>query len=283
MTGCTTPGAAIDHVLLLNEMARLCVLAGGAIMQARAIGPRVRQKPDSSPVCDADEAAEQIIVAGLQTHFSHLPVIAEEAASRGAPSAIGGAFFLVDPLDGTREFLNGSQDFTVNIALIVDGAPRAGAVYAPRLSRLWLASELDPAGALALAGDAEPGKAPPALEAMAPIRARAPKAGELAALISRSHLDARSRAFLDAQGVSARTAMGSSLKFCLLAEGQADVYPRFGPTMEWDTAAGDAVLRAAGGSVVDEAGRPLSYGHPEEGFRNPGFIAWGAKMNDAPT
>jgi 3'(2'),5'-bisphosphate nucleotidase len=235
----------------------------------------VRQKPDSSPVCDADEAAEQIIVAGLQTHFAHLPVIAEEAASHGAPSAIGGAFFLVDPLDGTREFLNGSQDFTVNIALIVDGAPRAGVVYAPRLSRLWVGSDLDPAGPLAIAGDAEPGQEPPALEAMTPVRARAPKAGELAALISRSHLDARSQAFLDSQGVSARTAMGSSLKFCLLAEGQADVYPRFGPTMEWDTAAGDAVLRAAGGLVVDEDGRPLSYGHPELGFRNPCFIAWG--------
>ncbi len=273
MIGCTAAGAAVNPVLLLNEMARLCVLAGGAIMQARAIGPRVRQKPDSSPVCDADEAAEQIIVAGLQTHFSHLPVIAEEAASRGAPSAIGGAFFLVDPLDGTREFLNGSQDFTVNIALIVDGRPRAGAVYAPLLARLWLGSDLDPGSALA--GDAEPGKAPPALEAMTPIQTRAPKADKLSALISRSHLDARSQAFLDSQGVSARTPMGSSLKFCLLAEGQADVYPRFGPTMEWDTAAGDAVLRAAGGLVVDEAGRPLSYGHPELGFRNPCFIAWG--------
>ncbi len=274
-TASKTAAAPIDHVLLLNEMARLCVLAGGAIMQARAIGPKVRRKPDASPVCDADEAAEHIIVAGLQTHFSHLPVIAEEAASRGVTSAIDGAFFLVDPLDGTREFLNGSQDFTVNIALIVDGRPRAGAVYAPRLSRLWIGSDLDPAGPLALAGEAEPGQEPPMLEAMTPVRARTPKAGELAALISRSHLDERSQAFLDSQGVRERTAMGSSLKFCLLAEGQADVYPRFGPTMEWDTAAGDAVLRAAGGFVVDEAGRPLSYGHPGQGFRNPCFIAWG--------
>lgn len=265
-----------DLALLLNEMARLSVLAGGAIMEARAIGPRARRKPDDSPVCDADEAAELIIVAGLQEHFPHVPVVAEEAASRGGAAVIGGAFFLVDPLDGTREFLDGSQDFTVNIALIVDGAPRAGAVYAPLLGRLWIGSDLDPAGPLALAGDAAPGGLAPALEAMRPIRARTPAPGELAALISRSHPDERIHAFLDSAGVRERRTMGSSLKFCMLAEGLADVYPRFGPTMEWDTAAGDALLRAAGGIVLDEAGSPLVYGRCDQGFRNPCFIASGA-------
>lgn len=268
--------------LLLNEMARLSVLAGGAIMQARAIGPRVRRKPDDSPVCDADEAAELIIVAGLQEHFAHVPVVAEEAASRGCAAIAGGAFFLVDPLDGTREFLNGSQDFTVNIALIIDGTPRAGAVYAPLLGRLWIGSDLDPAGPLAVACDAVPGGLAPALEAMQPISARRPAPGELTALISRSHPDERIHAFLDAAGVRERRAVGSSLKFCMLAEGIADVYPRFGPTMEWDIAAGDALLRAAGGIVLDEAGRPLVYGRPEEGFRSPCFIAWGARPDQKP-
>lgn len=270
-------GTQIDQASLLDEMARLSVLAGGAIMQARAIGPRVRAKPDQSPVCDADEAAELIIVAGLQERFPDVPVVAEEAASRGLAGAVGGAFFLVDPLDGTREFLNGSQDFTVNIALIVNGAPRAGVVYAPRLSRLWIGSDLDLSHPLALVGEAAPGGPAPALAAMAPIRVRAPVAGALEALISRSHPDERIHAFLDSAGVNERRPMGSSLKFCHLAEGLADVYPRFGPTMEWDVAAGDAVLRAAGGIVLDEAGRPMEYGRSDQGFRNPGFIAWGAR------
>lgn len=269
--------AEIDHALLLNEMARLSVLAGGAIMEARAIGPRVRRKSDESPVCDADEAAESIIVAGLQESFPQVPIVAEEAASRGGLADVGGAFFLVDPLDGTREFLNGSQDFTVNIAFIVDGAPRAGAVYAPRLARLWIGSDLDPAGAFALAGEAAPGGPAPALETMSPVRARTAKEGALEALISRSHPDERIHAFLDQAGVRERRTMGSSLKFCQLAEGLADVYPRFGPTMEWDTAAGDALLRAAGGIVLDEAGSPLVYGRSERRFRNPCFVAWGAR------
>ncbi len=266
---------ALDETHLLNVMAGLAVAAGAAVMQVFAAGAHARMKADHSPVCDADEAAEEIIVAGLVEAFPEIPIVAEEASSRVGAPACSAAFFLVDPLDGTREFLNHSGDFTVNVALVLDGEPRAGVVYAPLLARLWVGSTLDPAAPLALAGPAAPGQPIAALDGLAPIRARRVPDGGAVALISRSHLDARSSAYLDAMAVAERRPMGSSLKFCVLAEGHADVYPRFAPTMEWDTAAGDAVLRAAGGLVCDDAGHPLVYGKAGEGYRNPNFVARG--------
>jgi len=196
-------------------------------------------------------------------------VLAEEAASRGETTVLQAAFILVDPVDGTREFLSRNGEFTVNIGLIVDAAPVAGVVYAPALEHLWIG------GAAASTCTIAPGAPLPPLEKRRRIHARpAPEQG-LTALVSRSHANPATEAFLAKLPVIERIEAGSSLKFCKVAEGLADVYPRFGPTMEWDTAAGDAVLRAAGGLVLDASGRPLRYGKTEAEFRNGPFVAWG--------
>ena len=184
-------------------------------------------------------------------------------------------FLLVDPLDGTKEFLARNGEFTINVALIQSGKPVAGAVYAPALGRLWFGG-----GDEAFLCDAKPGEALPDPSQWRRIRARkAPEA--LVAVASRSHADPQTEAFLDRLPVRERRSRGSSLKFCLLAEGAADVYPRFGPTMEWDTAAGDAVLRSAGGVVLDEQDLPLTYGKVDRKLKNGPFVAWGDP--DAPS
>lgn len=181
----------------------------------------------------------------------------------------GRTFILVDPVDGTREFLSHNGEFTVNIGLIVDSAPRAGVVYAPAFRQLWIG------GAIASTCEVAPGAALPPPEERRAIHARPAPPQGLTALVSRSHADPATEAFLAKLPVKERRRAGSALKFCVVAEGQADVYPRFGQTMEWDTAAGDAVLRAAGGIVRDGARRPLRYGKAEAQFRNGPFVAWG--------
>ena len=247
----------------------IALAAGLAIMETRQSSFRTRRKSDDSPVTEADERAEEIILARLAARLPGVPVIAEEAVSRGEAPAIPAAFILVDPLDGTREFLAGYNDFTVNIALVSDGAPVAGAVFAPAMERLWFS------GRQAFCAPAHPGEALPQPENRLLIRARHAPPRDLVALISRSHLDDRSLDALARLPVGERRPMGSSIKFCLIAEGEADIYPRFGPTMEWDTAAGDAILRAAGGMVLGEDGAPLRYGRAARRFYNDGFIAWG--------
>ena len=247
----------------------IALAAGLAIMETRQSSFRTRRKSDDSPVTEADERAEEIILARLAALLPGVPVIAEEAVSRGEAPAIPAAFILVDPLDGTREFLAGYNDFTVNIALVSDGAPVAGAVFAPAMERLWFS------GRQAFCAPAHPGEALPQPENRLLIRARHAPPRDLVALISRSHLDDRSLDALARLPVGERRPMGSSIKFCLIAEGEADIYPRFGPTMEWDTAAGDAILRAAGGMVLGEDGAPLRYGRAARRFYNDGFIAWG--------
>ena len=174
----------------------------------------------------------------------------------------------MDPLDGTREFLAGNGEFTINVALIESGAPIAGAVYAPAIGRLWVG------GDTAFACEARLGAELPDEGSRRRIQTRRAPAS-LVALVSRSHLDPKSDSFLKGLPIGETRFAGSSLKFCLIAEGLGDVYPRFAPTMEWDTAAGDAVLRAAGGAVLDPSGRPLLYGKAESGLRNGPFIAWG--------
>ncbi|MCI0600942.1 MAG: 3'(2'),5'-bisphosphate nucleotidase CysQ [Beijerinckiaceae bacterium] len=249
--------------------AEIALEAGVAVMEVYAGASLARRKSDGSPVTDADEAAEAIILERLAAHLPDVPVLAEEAASRGAAMNAAQSFILVDPVDGTREFLSRNGEFTINIALIIDGVPRAGAVYAPALGKLWIA------GAAASACDAAPGGPLPPSGKRRPMFARlAPEQG-LTALVSRSHADPVTEAFLAKLPIFERLEAGSSLKFCLLAEGKADVYPRFGRTMEWDTAAGDAVLRAAGGIVTDAEGHPLRYGKSGAQFRNGPFIAWG--------
>jgi 3'(2'), 5'-bisphosphate nucleotidase len=249
--------------------AALTFAAGPVVMAVYAGGCSFRTKADSSPVCDADERAESVILDGLSRSLPGWDVIAEEASSRGEAQRAGERFILVDPLDGTREFMSRNGEFTLNIGLIEGGAPVAGAVYAPALGRLWFS------GSAAFACDPPvDGPAPLPSDARRIETRRAPADG-LVALASRSHGDEKTESFLARLPVRERIGAGSSLKFCLLAEGKADVYPRFGPTMEWDTAAGDAILRAAGGIVETCEGGEFEYGKARQSFRNGGFVAWG--------
>ncbi|MGC2051253.1 MAG: 3'(2'),5'-bisphosphate nucleotidase CysQ, partial [Methylovirgula sp.] len=225
-------------------------------------------KADESPVCDADVAGEAIILDGLAARLPDLPVISEESADN-AMAQLGEAFILVDPVDGTREFLAGKGEFTVNIGLIVRGEPKAGAVYAPALERVWMAGGAPVSFAVA------PGANLPPPERRRRIHIRRPDADGLVALTSWSHTDPRTSTFLAKLSVKERRMIGSSLKFCAIADGSADIYPRFGATMEWDTAAGDAVLRAAGGIVLARDGQPLRYGKASSKFMNSSFVAWG--------
>jgi len=228
----------------------------------------VRSKADGSPVTSADHRAEAIICSHLARMAPAPPICAEEATDAGAPLSAAGRFLLVDPLDGTKEFLSRNGEFTINVALIEDGAPIAGAVYAPAIGRLWVG------GDAAFVCEAPPGAGLPDKGRRRRIRTRrAPE--RLIALVSRSHAEAESESFLGRLPIGEARPAGSSLKFCLIAEGLGDVYPRFGPTMEWDTAAADAVLRAAGGIVLDADGRPLAYGKVGLGLRNGPFVAWG--------
>jgi 3'(2'), 5'-bisphosphate nucleotidase len=233
--------------------------AGALIMQIYATDFSVRGKEDASPVTEADERAEKLIVPALQALAPDVPVVAEEAVAGGAVPTVGDWFWLVDPLDGTKEFISRNGEFTVNVALVHRGQPVLGAVFAPALGRMFAGV----VGQGAWLEDAQGRRA---------IRCRAvPEAG-LTVVASRSHGDAAALdAFLAGRRVAALANAGSSLKLCLVAAGEADLYPRLGRTMEWDIAAGHAVLAAAGGGVKTLAGPALTYGKP--GFDNPHFVA----------
>nr|WP_230720312.1 3'(2'),5'-bisphosphate nucleotidase CysQ [Martelella mediterranea] len=243
--------------------------AGSTIMSIYENGIDVSYKKDQSPVTAADEQAEAIILAHLARSFPDIPVIAEESVAAGRiPDITGKAFFLVDPLDGTKEFINRREDFTVNIALIEGRVPVAGIVYAPAKGVAYRTTA-DGAEKLIVADGA--------VVRSETIRCR-PKGEVLTAVASRSHNSPETEEFMRQIGVSDFTSVGSSLKFCLLAEGVADVYPRFGRTMEWDTAAGDAVLRAAGGTTECADNTVFVYGKTRQAedndFANPPFIGW---------
>lgn len=257
-----------DLDALAVELARIVLSAGPAIMEVYSSQTEAREKTDGSPVTLADERAEAIILARLRALDPSTPVVAEEAVAAGGAIAIGGRFYLVDPLDGTREFIARNGEFTVNIGLIVDRTPVAGAVYAPARDRLWFA------GRSAFACDVALGAPLPEASHWRRLATRSAPAA-LVALASRSHADPQTEAFLAGLPISERISAGSSLKFCALAEGRADVYPRFAPTMEWDTAAADAVLRAAGGVILKPDGSRFLYAKSESGLRNSGFVAWG--------
>ena len=246
---------------LSRELCALAVRAGREILGIYAGEFAVRGKSDSTPVTDADERAEEIILAGLAELEPRYPVVAEEQVSAGRVPEVGEQpFFLVDPLDGTREFVNRNGEFTVNIAMIEDGAPRLGVVHLPALHETYWCDGRG--GAWRRRGGGAPER----------IRCRAaPEA--LVVIASRSHRNPRTREFLDHYRVAEIISAGSSLKLCRIAEGRADMYPRLGRTMEWDIAAGHAVLRAAGGSVRTLDGAPLRYG--KAGFDNPHFVARG--------
>ena len=250
---------------LALAFAALASAAGVVIMDVYATDFEVRRKADHSPVSEADEAAEELLVPGVQKLLPGVPILAEEAVSRDGLVDVGSEFVLIDPLDGTKEFVSRNGEFTVNIALVRDGVPVAGCVYAPALGRMYVG------GTTARSGPVQPGDTDAVLS---PMTTR-PYPDVLVAVASRSHRDAQTDAFLADLGVAETRSAGSSLKFCLVAEGSADVYPRFGPTMEWDTAAGDAVLRAAGGTVTNPDGTVFRYGKADTGFRNGSFVAWG--------
>jgi 3'(2'), 5'-bisphosphate nucleotidase len=247
--------------------------SGELIMRYRAGETNVDFKADGSPVTDADKAAEEMILNDLARLAPGLAVVAEESASAiGADFDADAPFFLVDPLDGTRDFVRGGQDFTVNIALIRDRFPVFGLIYAPASQRLFITLERD----AAYTTDLQPSRGAPFTGLkMTPLKVRSPAPEKLRVLASRSHLNEKTAQFIERLNVGETLQFSSSLKFAIIAEGTADVYPRLAPTCEWDTAAGQAILAAAGGSVVDESGAILSYGHVERKFLNPGFIAWG--------
>jgi 3'(2'), 5'-bisphosphate nucleotidase len=254
---------------LLEAMIGAAIDAGRAIDDIYRSGFEIAQKADSSPVTTADHAAERIIVERLSRCAASTPVVAEEAVAAGCLPAAASEFFLVDPLDGTKEFIGRRGDFTVNIALVRAGTPTLGVVYAPAKGRLF-AGDATLRAAFAL--NREPTESEP--EMRDPIRVRVAPSNGLTAVASRSHRTPETDAYLARYPVAELVSVGSSLKFCLLAEGKADLYPRMGPTMEWDTAAGHAVLLAAGGAVIGPDGMPLRYGKPE--YRNPWFVASGS-------
>jgi 3'(2'), 5'-bisphosphate nucleotidase len=256
---------------LLQDFERISLAAGAVIMDVFHRGFEVAVKDDKSPVTEADEKAEALILAELSKVCPDIPVIAEEEMAAGrVPRLSGKAFILVDPLDGTKEFINRRQDFTVNIALVEDGVPVAGVVYAPARQTGWSGA----AGKAELLTVDDAGN----IVERATISTRE-KGDNIVAVASRSHNSPETVAFLEEHKITDTMSVGSSMKFCLLAQGEADVYPRFGRTMEWDTAAGDAVLRAAGGMTVRADGAPFVYGKRNQAddvdFANPGFIAWG--------
>lgn len=264
----SSPNLALSPIV--ETFVSLAHEAGCAIMTIYESGASVTVKADSSPVTDADRLAEDIILRGLATALPDIPVVSEEAAADGHVPATADRFILVDPLDGTKEFLNRNGEFTVNIALVQDGEPVAGVVYAPAVNRMaWGEAGIGAAEA-AIGIDDRPARA-----AWRPIATRPQPEDGLTVVASRSHRDAATEAYLETVSVAELVSAGSSLKFCLIAAGEADLYPRMGRTMEWDTAAGHAVLAAAGGSVVREDGTPLTYGKREAGFANPPFIARG--------
>jgi 3'(2'), 5'-bisphosphate nucleotidase len=251
---------------LLRALLEFAVTAGGVITDYVQGELTVERNPDGSPVTPADHLAEAIILAGVAHVAGGIPAVAEEEVAAGRVPIVGERFFLIDALDGTKEFISGGTDYTVNIGLVENGRPTLGVVYAPARSMLYW-------------GDTLTGQAWQAPQA--PHRPRGPETliavgkpkRALRAVASKSHNTPETEAWLRGAGVQNRLSIGSSLKFVLVATGEADVYPRLAPTMEWDTAAGDAVLRAAGGRVLDLDGAPLAYGKPR--FYNPGFLATG--------
>lgn len=263
------------HLSLLSALADAALKAGEVILRIRAKGMAgggmaSASKSDASPVTAADLAAEELLRAELARLLPGVPVIAEEAVAQGAGEAPADTFLLVDPLDGTREFIGASGEFTVNIGLVEAGVPSVGIVLAPAVNKLYAGATTAQGGFAFLGGrDAAPAS-------WAPIRCRPVPEKGLVAVASRSHLDPDTSAFLADLDVAESISCGSALKFGLVAEGRADLYPRFGTVCEWDVAAGHAVVRAAGGSVRRPDGGALPYARTQADYRVHGFIARGA-------
>src|SRR6478735_1084079 len=251
---------------LIEPLTGLVLRAGAAILAVNRSAMKVDGKTDGSPVTEADLAADRIIAEGLAQVVPGIPSLSEERAARAA-LPYKGSFFLIDPLDGTKEFVAGRNEFTVNLALVTDGTPLLGIVSAPALGLIWRGVVGRGAERLMI------GKGSVA----EPIHTRPlPKRGEpWIVAVSRSHGDGRTDAFIEARPGAIRQMLGSAVKFGRVAEGGADIYPRLAPTSEWDVAAGHAVVTAAGGKVTDAQGAGLKFGQGGEGFVVPEFIAWG--------
>jgi 3'(2'), 5'-bisphosphate nucleotidase len=267
----TQPPPCIDcdaAAALMAPLTALVARAGAAILAIDRHAMRVDGKADGSPVTAADHAADQVIAEGLMQLMPSVPALSEERLHLAEPP-YGASFFLIDPLDGTKEFLAGRREFTVNLALVCDGVPLLGIVGAPALGLIWRG--------LVGRGAERVTVTDAAIGAAAPIHTRpAPQPGApWVAAVSRSHGDARTEAFIDARPGAVRQQLGSAVKFCRVAEGGADIYPRLAPTCEWDVAAGHAVVVAAGGRITDSSGAALRFGGLREGFIVPEFIAWG--------
>ena len=270
----------VDLNWLATELLPAVHGAGRVIMNHFQVGVAVEYKSDASPVTAADREAEDLILSTLVRSLPDIPVISEEASARGSTPLVSELFFLVDPLDGTKEFINRDGDFTVNIGLIDRTRPCFGMVYAPAHGEFY-ATLSDMSSVFAKLDPSAPTPSLNELE-FTELHTREPPDDNLTAVTSRSHLDAETKRFLRDHNITRTQSAGSSLKFCLLARAGADVYPRLAPTMEWDTAAGDAVLRGAGGVVLDKTGALLAYGKRDRAYRNPNFIAWGRAPNPRP-
>jgi 3'(2'), 5'-bisphosphate nucleotidase len=257
---------------LMAPLTDLVVQAGQAILTVNRRAMKVEGKSDGSPVTEADLAADRIIGDGLARLAPDIPMLSEERVQQSKPS-YRGSFFLIDPLDGTKEFVSGRDEFTVNLALVTDGTPLLGIIGAPALGCLWRGLVGRGAERLRLT-EAGAGTGVAAAE---PIRTRRlPEQGApWIAAVSRSHGDARTEAFIARRPGAVREQLGSAVKFGRLAEGVVDIYPRLAPTSEWDVAAGCAIVTAAGGKVTDPRGNSLRFGEQADGFLVPAFIAWG--------
>lgn len=269
------PGQSMDHAAIVTTARRLALAAGQAILDIYNRDDfDVRVKADDSPVTEADEKADALIASGLRAAFPDIPVVTEEQAASHATTA--DVFFLVDPLDGTKEFVQRRGDFTVNIALVENGLPTRGVIYAPAKQRLFYTT------AEGRSVEESPPHDPETPGELRILRVTDPDEAALLVVASKSHRDQATDDYIARYKVADLHSAGSSLKFCLVAAGEADLYPRLGRTMEWDTAAGHAILAGAGGRVVRfDDHRPLTYGKP--GYGNPFFIAHAPGVTLVPT
>jgi 3'(2'), 5'-bisphosphate nucleotidase len=270
MNEACSPAPVIDRdgaAALMEPLTDLVIRAGAAILAVNRAAMTIEGKLDGSPVTEADLAADRIIAEGLARLVPGLPALSEERAHLAKPP-FEGSFFLIDPLDGTKEFVAGRSEFTVNLALVTHGTPLLGIVGAPALGLVWRGLVGRGAERLTTNGS---------IRTAEPIHTRPmPGHGDpWIVAVSRSHGDARTEAFIDGRPGAVRKTLGSAVKFGRVAEGSADIYPRLAPTCEWDIAAGHAVLTAAGGRITDSAGAELRFGVVREGFIVPEFIAWG--------
>jgi 3'(2'), 5'-bisphosphate nucleotidase len=272
VSGPSSPGPVIDRdtaAALMEPLTDLVARAGVAILAVNRAAMTIDEKADGSPVTEADLAADRIIAEGLALLMPEVPTLSEERLHLAKPP-YKRSFFLIDPLDGTKEFVAGRNEFTVNLALVTDGVPLLGIIGAPALGLIWRGLVGRGAERLMVTRDASARKAEPIHTRPTPGRGNPWNVA-----VSRSHGDSRTESFIESRAGAVRQVMGSAVKFCRVAEGGADIYPRLAPTCEWDVAAGHAVVVAAGGKITDAQGAELRFGGVREDFIVPEFIAWG--------